>query len=84
MERPAIIMTGRNSQRGEFGDSTGASTIALAPKAPMMNWPSAPMFHSFMRKAIEQASAVSMIGVALTMVSESTPILPKEARAMWA
>ena len=45
----------------------------------MMNWPSAPIFHKRMRKAIEHARLVNRIGVALTIVSESTPILPNEA-----
>src|SRR5919108_2923976 len=81
---PASAMTGMKSQRGESAGRTGASTMALAPQAPMMNCPSAPMFHSFMRNAIEQASAVRMIGVAFTIVSDKTPMSPKEASAMWA
>src|SRR5215207_6256183 len=79
---PAIAMTGMNSQRAVSAGRTGASTIALAPNAPIMNCPSAPMFHNFIRNAIEQASAAKMIGVAFTIVSESTPISPKDARAM--
>src|SRR5512145_2101835 len=81
---PASTITGRNNQRDESAGTIGASTTALAPQAPMMNCPSAPMFHSFMRNAIEQASAVRRIGVAFTIVSDNTPISPNEARAMCA
>src|SRR5690349_348222 len=81
---PMAAMTGMNSQRDDSAGSIGASTTALAPKAPMMNCPSAPMFHNFIRKAIEQASAARMIGVAFTMVSESTPVSPKDASAICA
>src|SRR5688572_16836708 len=81
---PAITIAVINNQRGDSAGTSGARTTALAPQAPMMNCPSAPMFHNFMRNAIEQASAVRMIGVALTIVSDSTPISPNEARAMCA
>src|SRR5215510_8643434 len=79
---PAKIITGIKIQPGVSGASTGHNTIALAPHAPIMNCPSAPMFHNFMRKAIEQASDVRMIGVALTIVSDSTPMSPKDAEAI--
>jgi hypothetical protein len=81
---PASIITGINIHREVVGGSMGVNTIALAPKAPIMNWPSAPIFQSFMRKATEQANADSRIGVAFTIVSESTPTLPKDASAIWA
>ncbi|MBV6452353.1 MAG: hypothetical protein MHPDNHAH_03110 [Anaerolineales bacterium] len=84
MTSPAIVITGMNNQRDDSAGTMGANTTALAPHAPMMNCPSAPMFHNFMRNAIEHASAVNRIGVALTIVSESTPRFPNEARAMYA
>ena len=77
---PAIAITGMNNQREVSAGNTGASTTALAPNAPMMNCPSAPIFHNFMRNAIEQASAVRMIGVAFTIVSDNTPTSPNDAR----
>ena len=64
--------------------SQPTSTMALAPQAPIMSWPSAPMFHRRMRKATEHARPVKIRGVALTSVSESTPTLPSEERTMWA
>src|SRR5829696_3021778 len=76
---PANAITGMNNQRDVSAGNTGASTIALAPQAPIMNCPSAPMFHNFMRNAIEQANAVRMIGVAFTMVSDKTPKSPNDA-----
>src|SRR5262245_52674971 len=81
---PAITIVVTNNQRGESAGTSGASTTALAPHAPMMNCPSAPMFHNFMRNAIEHANAVRMIGVAFTIVSDNTPISPNEARAICA
>jgi hypothetical protein len=54
----------------------------LAPSAPIKNCPSAPMFHRRIRKATEQARPTRMSGVALTRVSEMTPALPNEARAI--
>ena len=61
----------------------GNRTTALAPQAPRRNWPSAPMFHSRIRKASEQARPVRMSGVALTSVSDQAPTLPNATSAMW-
>ena len=58
--------------------SQPTSTTAEAPQAPIISWPSAPMFQRRMRKATEQARPVKMSGVALTRVSESTPTLPSD------
>src|SRR5690242_5874073 len=79
---PAKIIMGIKIQGDVSGASTGHKMIALAPQAPIMNCPSAPMFHNFMRNATEQASDVRIIGVALTIVSDNTPMSPKEAEAI--
>jgi hypothetical protein len=81
---PARAMAVSIKTAGVSGGSKGVKTTALAAKAPMKSCPSAPIFHSFIRKATVQASPVRMMGVALTSVSENTPVLPKEALAMWA
>ena len=73
-----------NNHGDAFSGSRGIKTTALAPKAPMKNWPSAPIFHNRMRKAREHARPTSIKGVAFTNVSEKTPILPTEARAICA
>src|SRR5690349_1355364 len=79
---PARIMAGIKIQGDVSGASNGHKITALAPQAPIMNCPSAPMFHNFMPNATEQASEVRMIGVALTIVSDNTPMSPKEADAI--
>src|SRR6266498_4512331 len=81
---PAKIITGIKIQAEVSAGSRGHNTTALAPHAPMMNCPSAPMFHNFMRNATEQASAVNRMGVALTIVSDNTPMSPKDAAAICA
>ncbi len=75
-------MAGIISQGDVSGGSMGVSTTALAPKAPRKNWPSAPMFHSFMVKARHRPVARRMSGVAFTSVSEMTPTSPKAALTM--
>jgi hypothetical protein len=42
------------------------------------------MFHSFIRNEMEHANPTKINGVAFTNVSENTPKLPNEARAMCA
>src|SRR6266487_2629555 len=79
---PAKIIAGIKIQAEFWAGSRGHNTTALAPHAPMMNCPSAPMFHNFMRNATEQASAVNRMGVALTIVSDNTPMSPKDAAAI--
>ena len=63
--------------------ASGNRTTALAPQAPSRNWPSAPMFQSRIRNASAQARPVRISGVALTSVSEMTPMLPNAALRMW-
>ncbi len=66
------------STNGELSaGSSGTSTTAEAPQAPMNSCPSAPMFHRRIRNASAQASPVKMSGVALTSVSDSTPTSAK-------
>jgi hypothetical protein len=81
---PASIIAGMNTHGEVSGGRIGINTTALAPNAPMKNCPSAPMFHSFIRNATEQARPTRISGVALTMVSEKTPRLPNDAEAMCA
>ena len=79
---PASIITGMTTIAGVPAGSSGKSTTALAPQAPSRNCPSAPMFQSRIRKAIEQARPVRMSGVAFTRVSLITPTLPNAASRM--
>ena len=79
---PASIIAGMTMIAGVPAGRIGARTIALAPQAPSRNCPSAPMFHSRIRNASEQARPVRISGVALTSVSEMTPTLPNAAPRM--
>ena len=55
---------------------------AAASTAPIINWPSAPMFHTFMRNVMAAASPVSSSGVAATSVLEKAPGLVNADRTM--
>ena len=81
--RPPASSPGSARRPGVPAGRIGSSTTALAPHAPSRNWPSAPMFHSRIRNASEQARPVRMSGVAFTSVSDRTPTLPNAASAMW-
>ncbi len=67
---PASIIAGIMSQ-GEVvrRQQRGQAPPRWRPSAPRKNCPSAPMFHSFMRKASAQARPTRISGVALTSVS---------------
>ena len=80
---PATIIAGITTIAGVPAGRIGARTTALAPHAPSRNWPSAPMFHSRIRNASAHARPVRISGVALTSVSDSTPMSPKAASMMW-
>ncbi len=80
---PATIIAGIRTIAGVPAGRMGMSTTAPAPHAPRRNCPSAPMFQSRIRKARAHASPVRIKGVALTSVSEMTPISPNAASKMW-
>ena len=80
--KPESIISGIVTNAGVPAGTSGRNTTALAPHAPIRNWPSAPMFHSRIRKASAQARPVRISGVALTSVSEMTPDSPKAASNM--
>ena len=50
---------------------SASSATPPAAMAPMMNWPSAPMFQTLERKHTASPSAISSSGVALTLSSPS-------------
>src|SRR5688572_23041203 len=80
---PAIIIAGITTMAGGPAGRIGASTMALAPQAPSRNCPSAPILQSRILKARAHASPVRIRGVALTSVSDRTPMSPNAASKMW-
>jgi len=69
---PAIAMAASIRGRGVVFGKRNIAT-AVAAQAPRNICPSAPIFQSFIRKAITHARPVSMMGEAFTSVSEKGP-----------
>ena len=67
--KPATAITVNMMTMGVSGDSQRMAT-PVARNAPMKSCPSAPMFHSRMRNAIDTPSPARIRGVALMVVSD--------------
>ena len=65
---PASRMTGTIQRPVSLPASSATPPAATAP---MMNWPSAPMFQTLERKHTASPSAITSSGVALTISSPS-------------
>ena len=81
---PASIMSGMKSQGEALAGSSGDEHDRAGAKSAhdeLAFCADVPQLHA---KGDRAGQAGNRIGVALTMVSERTPMLPNEALAMWA
>jgi len=67
-----------SSSRGNDASPPAWKATKVAPIAPSAIWPSAPIFHTFMRSATVTARPVSNSGVARTSVCSKPSVVPND------